>query len=273
MSVCKKVHEKAVYAGLKPNDKCEIVMKGPTNQKIIHMWNRVSSISLSNGPFISATLLSDGETPDYTGHAGDYRGTEPKATVQLETGETLTQTDFPGGSTSFWFVEKGAKPVNCDTLEVISNTRDRGIKRSKKQLSIIVPDDDDDDDDDDDYDETQSSPPKRKNIKRPPPINMASLRLAAPDIRAANIAQKNGEHNMENPFARQNNSDIDNMFDHHAPENFDDNPQFDKEQADRWREPFKNDGGRKRRNTRRRTRKYKSKRKQQTRKKTFRKRK
>lgn len=263
MNECKKVHEKAVYANLKPDDICEIVMMDPKIKTIIHMWNRGSSISLSKGPFISATLLSDGETPDYTGHAGDYRGTKPKATVQLESGLTLTQTDFPGTTrTSFWFVEKGAETVNCDTPEVISN-----IKRPRPSRIILSSDGSDDDD----YAEKTRSPVHKKQKGRPPLLNMAILRLAAPDIRAANIAQKNGEHNMENPFARQNNSDIDNMFDHDAPENFGDNTEFDERNKHRWSDP--SDGGRKRRNTRRRTRKYKSKRKQQTRKKTFRKRK
>ena len=102
---------------------------------------------------------------------------------------------------------------------------------------------------------------------------MAILRLGAPDLRASKIAQENGENRMKDPFAQQNNSDLGNMYNLSAPENFGDNPDFDEKQAHRWGEPF--DGGRtkKRRNTRRRTRKYKSKRKQQKRKKTFRKRK
>ena len=261
MNECKKVHEKAVYANLKPGDKCEIVMMDPKTQTIIYRDSDL--ITLSKGPFISATLVSHGEITGNTRDGGDRGGTKPQATVHLDSEKELTQTDFPGTARpSFFFVEKGAKPVNCDL--------DKPNKRPRPSRIILPSDGSDDDGDDGDAEKTRS--PHKKG-RRPAPLNMLSLEHGAPDPRAANMAQQNGENRMKDPFARHHdeNSHLDNMFNFKAPENFGDNPQFDKEQADRWREPF--DGGRKRRNTRRRTRKYKSKRKQQTRKKTFRKRK
>ena len=264
MNECKKVYEKAYLANLKPDDKCEIVMMDPKIQQTIIYK---SHGTYSNGPFISATLVSHGEI---TGNTRDGGGI-PQATVRLDSEKELTQTYFPGTTIpSFFFVEKDAKPVNCDRL-------DKPNKRPRPSRIILSSDGSDDDGDDgddgDNGDAEKTQSPHKKQKGRPAPLNLDSVHLAAPDPRAANMAQQNGENRMKDPFARQNNSDIGNMFNLSAPENFGDNPKFDEEEAHRWGKQF--DGGRtkKRRNTRRRTRKYKSKRKQQTRKKTFRKRK
>lgn len=120
-------------------------------------------------------------------------------------------------------------------------------------------------------DHTGIHKPKHEK-KRPPALNIGLLEFGAPNLRAAGHASQNGEAAMLAAFANANANDSTNFenYNTRAPENLDDNDDYDEANAYRWR-----DGGRtkKRRNTRRRTRKYKSKRKQQTRKKTFRKRK
>jgi len=117
-------------------------------------------------------------------------------------------------------------------------------------------------------DHTGIHKPKREK-KRPPALNIGLTEFSAPNLRAAGFASQNGEARMS-AFA----NDSTNPANYHvnAPENFGDNPDYDKDNEYRWRQSF---GGRtkKRRNTRRRSHKYKPKRKQQTRKKTFRKRK
>lgn len=246
MSECKRVYERSYHANLNPGDKCEIV-RLDQGSKIVHGsdWK-----SYSKGPFIPATLLSHGDRTIGNTHYGQET---PNATVRLDTGGELTQVDFQKGRTSFWFVMKGAEPIDCGTINK---------KKRKLPPPIIVDDDDEITVNDDEHKDEHNDKKKYQKIK-PSLLNLASLEYSAPNLRVANMAQENGEDMMRRTWAADDSTDLRNYT--NGLENLGDNEAYDAANAWRWTK-----GGRtkKRRNTRQRTRKYKSKRKQQIRKKT-----